>query len=107
MVGLIRIHFGGRLRSLIHRFSFLPRSLGPISLVATACVCIFLGGLGAQAQTFDASNLREPVDLGAKWLIHAGDDPAYARADFDDSQWTLFDPSTSITKLFRANQAAP
>ena len=84
-------------------FLFLPRSLGPI-LVATACVRIFLGGLGAQAQTFDASNLRVPVDLGAKWLIHAGDDPAYARADFDDSQWTLFDPSTSITNLFPQNK---
>jgi phosphoserine phosphatase RsbU/P len=67
---------------------------------AAICVCIPLAGLDARAQTFDATSLREPADLGAKWLVHAGDDPAYARTDFDDSQWTLFDPSTSITKLF-------
>jgi hypothetical protein len=54
----------------------------------------------AHAQTFDATNLREPADLGGKWLVHAGDDPACARPDFDDSLWTLFDPHTSITTLF-------
>jgi hypothetical protein len=68
--------------------------------MAAAFVCISLAGPAAHGQTFDATHLREPVDLGVNWLVHAGDDPADARPDFDDSQWTLFDPSTSITKLF-------
>ena len=68
------------------------------------CVCISLAAPAAHSQTFDATRLREPADLGAKWLVHAGDDPAYARPDFDDSQWTLFDPSTSVTKLFPQNR---
>jgi hypothetical protein len=59
-----------------------------------------VGASSAHAQTFYATDLREPADLGGKWLVHAGDDPAYARPDFDDAQWTLFDPHTSITTLF-------
>ncbi len=54
----------------------------------------------AQAQTFDATRLREPVDLGARWHIHGGDNPAYAQPSFDDSQWTLFDPYKSILTAF-------
>ena len=54
----------------------------------------------APAQTLDATNLREPTDLGATWLIHAGDDPAYARPDFDDSQWTPFDPHSDLKLAF-------
>jgi phosphoserine phosphatase RsbU/P len=49
---------------------------------------------------FDATHLTEPVDLGSTWLVHPGDDPACARADFDDSAWTPFDPHTSLTVLF-------
>jgi sigma-B regulation protein RsbU (phosphoserine phosphatase) len=54
----------------------------------------------AQASIFDASRLYSPSTLSAKWLVYAGDDPAYARPDFDDSKWTPFDPSTELTKLF-------
>ncbi len=52
-----------------------------------------------RAQTFDATHLREPASLAVKWLVQAGDDPAYASPDFDDSHWTLFDPSGSIASL--------
>ena len=54
----------------------------------------------AHAQTFDASKLREPADLDSKWLVHAGDEPAFATPNFDDSQWALLDPHTSIATLF-------
>lgn len=54
----------------------------------------------AQAQTFDATNLRQPTELGMTWLVHAGDDPAYAQPDFDDSQWTRFDPHGSLLAIF-------
>jgi sigma-B regulation protein RsbU (phosphoserine phosphatase) len=51
------------------------------------------------AQTFDATNLRKPADLDSPWLVNAADDPAYARPDFDDSQWTLFDPHKQLTSV--------
>jgi hypothetical protein len=63
--------------------------------------------LPAQAQTFDATNLHQPTDLAATWLIHAGDDPAYARTEFDDSHWTHFDSSTSIKPLFPSTASRP
>src|SRR5580704_8729371 len=53
-----------------------------------------------RAQSFDASHLREPANLAVKWLVEAGDNSGYASADFDDSHWTLFDPSGSIESLF-------
>jgi hypothetical protein len=49
---------------------------------------------------FDATNLRQPTDLAATWLVHAGDDPAYARSDFDDSQWLPFNSTKSLKDLF-------
>jgi len=65
---------------------------------------IFLAAQAARAlrpvPTFDATNLREPADLGMPWLVKAGDDPAYANPDFDDSQWMLFDPHTYLNSAF-------
>ena len=52
------------------------------------------------AQSFDATTLREPTDLGMTWLVKAGDDPAYSRADFDDSQWMRVDPNLSLRNYF-------
>lgn len=52
------------------------------------------------AQSFDATNLRQPSDLGMTWLVHAGDDPAYAQPGFDDSGWTRFDPHRPLLALF-------
>jgi hypothetical protein len=49
---------------------------------------------------FDATHLTQPTDLNGIWLVHAGDDPAFARPDFDDSHWTPFDSKTSITTVF-------
>jgi len=54
----------------------------------------------AQKSSFDATNLREPADLGVPWLVQAGDDPAYANPDFNDSQWTLFDPHSYLNSVF-------
>lgn len=48
----------------------------------------------ANAQGFDATNLRQPTDLATGWLVRAGDDPAYARPDYDDSPWTPFNAQT-------------
>lgn len=55
------------------------------------------GAHAAWAQSFDATNLRQPTSLNsATWLVNAGDDPAYARPGFDDSHWTRFNPSASL-----------
>ena len=34
------------------------------------------------------------------WLVHAGDDPAFASPGFDDSGWTPFNPSHDLTSLY-------
>jgi phosphoserine phosphatase RsbU/P len=57
----------------------------------------------AWAQGFDATGIRQPADLDAGWLIQAGDDPAYARPDFDDSRWMPFDAHTDITTIFKTS----
>jgi sigma-B regulation protein RsbU (phosphoserine phosphatase) len=69
-------------------------------VLSLAAVCLALSCACAWAQTFDATNLREPVELGGTWLVHAGDDPAYVRPEFDDSEWTPFDPHSDIRNLF-------
>jgi sigma-B regulation protein RsbU (phosphoserine phosphatase) len=69
-------------------------------LVSIVLLALGLGGWCALAQTFDATNIRQPAKLDAKWRVQAGDDPAFARPDFDDSHWTLFDPHISITTLY-------
>jgi phosphoserine phosphatase RsbU/P len=78
--------------------------LFPLLIVAGAFLCLALAAPVLRAQTFDASTLREPADLDSPWLIHAGDDPAFAGPDFDDSQWTLFDPHKDIKTLFPASR---
>ena len=56
----------------------------------------------AVAQRFDATQLRQPCSLGdAKWLVNAGDDPAFADPAYDDSHWPLFDPHKSIDALYQ------
>lgn len=54
----------------------------------------------ASAQTFDATRLTQPSTLDAKWLVQAGDNLDYARPDFDDAHWQMFDSSGSIGSLF-------
>ena len=54
----------------------------------------------AQAPVFDATHLHGSSQLAVQWLVHGGDDPAYAQPGFDDSHWTLFDPNTPIKSIF-------
>ncbi len=64
-------------------------------------------GLGApslHAQTFDATNLREPVEIGTQGRMQAGDDPAWSRPDFDDSRWVPVDATTRLHDLFPGKQ---
>ena len=81
------------------------RTFPRLSLVLHATLLLALLGVllaphSLHAQTFDATTLRQPTDLGMVWLVKDGDDPAYARADFDDSQWTHLDPNISLKQYF-------
>lgn len=78
-------------------FSSIGRSL--VLLVATALL-MAMPAPRLRAQNFDATTLRAPRDLDAKWLIQAGDDPAYADPAFNDSRWALFDPHSSLPSAF-------
>jgi hypothetical protein len=80
------------------KYVYLPTR--PLSSAALILLGLMLALEAAPAQTFDATNLRQPTDLSSTWLIHAGDDRAYARPDFDDSQWIKFDPHSDIHSLF-------
>lgn len=58
---------------------------------------------GTGVPVLDATRVEDArLDLGGGWLVHAGDDPAYAEAGFDDSQWTRINVAKdSLHDLFR------
>lgn len=60
----------------------------------------------ARAQTFDATTLRQPADLGMNWLLQVGDDPAWAQAGYDDSRWMVVDPNKSLKTYFLNSRPA-
>ncbi len=66
-------------------------------LFAALMLCLTLA---APAQTFDATNIHQPTDLYATWLVHAGDNPSFAAPDLDDSQWTRFDAAKPISTIY-------
>ena len=74
--------------------------LSPRLSVLLAACCAVLLAPALSAQTFDATHLPEPAQLAAIWLIHAGDDPAWARPDFNDADWTRFDSRSDIKRVF-------
>ncbi len=96
--------------------AFFRLTLWPRTFVAALCLELLFAASGLSAETtpnpqptaapiFDATHLREPTGLeSAPWLVHAGDDPAYARPDFDDSHWTPFDPRNSLKTIFPNNR---
>lgn len=81
----------------------LPRhvfeSLAAGSLFALSSLLLFSPAL-LRAQGFDASTQRQPTDLGVAWMVKAGDDPSYARPDYNDSQWTRVDTTRSLKEYF-------
>ena len=76
--------------------------VGCILLVALVAWVVCSPALHADTAQpeFDATHLRVPADLDSKWLVCAGDDPAFAKPGFDDSKWALFDPHNSIDTVF-------
>jgi phosphoserine phosphatase RsbU/P len=54
----------------------------------------------SNAPVFDATNLRIPAELGATGVAFAGDDPAFAQPDFDDSKWLPIDDKRPVRVIF-------
>lgn len=75
-------------------------------LLAIATLLLFAPARQMRAQMFDATTLRQPTPLGMSWLFKVGDDPAWAQASYDDSQWTVIDPSKSV-KSYLSNARPP
>src|SRR6201996_3896904 len=69
----------------------MRRSLFSVLLVPLASLSLLLSAAsGLHAQTFNLQTGREPVaSLDGLWRFHTGDNPAWADANFDDSQWPL------------------
>lgn len=93
------------LAGLTNRSVFPFRRLNSVFL---AIGLLALGHCSAWPQlpvpVFDATTLRQPTTLGSTWLVHGGDDPAYARSNYDDSRWMRFDPHTDLRNLFESSR---
>ncbi len=72
----------------------------PRFLTAGLFLCLMLGsaahGFAPQKALFElsAKDLDDdagPIALSAPWQFHAGDDPAFATAGFDDGDWQAVD----------------
>ena len=84
-----------------------PAFVRPLRYVAGVCFFAVSGLLLfppalLRAQTFDATTLRQPTELGVVWLVKTGDDPSFARPDLDDSQWTRVDTTHTLKEYFPA-----
>jgi sigma-B regulation protein RsbU (phosphoserine phosphatase) len=76
------------------------RPQGCFRVVPAAALLVLSLAAPLRAQTFDATMLRQPTDLGMTWLVRQGDDPAYAQPGIDDSQWMRVDPNRSLKEYF-------
>src|SRR5208282_341168 len=76
--------------------------------VAVALLAIVSAAPGVKAQVpprpIDATDLRNPIEFGASGVVQAGDDPAFAQPDFDDSGWSLADAKRRLRDYFPKNQ---
>ncbi|MFI5159908.1 MAG: ATP-binding protein [Sphingobacteriales bacterium] len=60
----------------------------------------------AQAgKVFDLNKFPSQDTVLSGWKFHPGDNPQWARADFDDSHWQLADPGTDVTKFSQLKNA--
>jgi len=83
---------------------FPIRVLRIASFLAFACACF--PATAQSAQSFDATNLRNPVEIGSSGLAQVGDDPAYALPAFDDSKWVPVNENSRLRDYFPHNQSA-
>jgi phosphoserine phosphatase RsbU/P len=78
----------------------MNRSRGRFSRALAFLLALGFASLAAHAQhavehlalnphNVDGMSLGAPVGLGARWLAHQGDNPAWAEPGFDDSHWQV------------------
>lgn len=82
------------------RRRILRRRAMPSLLVAAICLYTSLHPHSLRAQAFDATSLHAPADIGTQGVTQAGDDPAWSRTDFDDSNWIPVDATTKLSDYF-------
>jgi len=85
--------------SAVSRFGW--RSVLTVLVLATGASAVLAQTSGSPSSPafFDASRVQQTRSLDGSWRMRAGDDDAWARSDFDDSQWTVFSPHTDIKTL--------
>jgi phosphoserine phosphatase RsbU/P len=82
--------------SLFERFS---RTVALISVGVV--VTLGVSRLAAQTLVVDASDLHQPTSFDEGWLVEAGDNPAWADPNYDDSHWHRFNAGKdSLHTLF-------
>ncbi|MER0439331.1 ATP-binding protein [Emticicia sp. W12TSBA100-4] len=71
------------------------RNLSIITLLLLLNLCVY-----AQKEVFRIDSLpKEGILLNKGWKFHAGDNPDFAKPDFDDSKWESIDPSQDVMDL--------
>jgi hypothetical protein len=85
------------------QFARLPRPLIRL-LPLAAGLLISLAARTASAQVVDATDLHHPVEIGSIGVVQAGDNPAYAQPDFDDSKWLPVNAKDPLSEYFPHNQ---
>jgi hypothetical protein len=76
----------------------------PLPVLCLAALLLF-AARSATAQAFDATNLRQPAEIGTLGVVQAGDNPAYAQPDFDDSKWLPVNRTSRLREYFRRQQS--
>ena len=64
-------------------------------ILALALLLLLSSSFRVHSQFADISHAGGPVPITAAWRFHTGDDPSWARPDFDDSSWPLLQTGKS------------
>ncbi|WP_435357769.1 histidine kinase [Emticicia sp. SJ17W-69] len=69
-------------------------------LLSLILLAIFHLGVYAQNEVFRIDSIpQQGILLDKGWKFHAGDNPDFAKPDFDDSKWESIDPTKDIDEL--------
>ena len=75
-------------------------------LLILSLLTIFHFGVYAQNEVFRIDSIpQQGILLDKGWKFHAGDNPDFAKPDFDDSKWESIDPTKDIDKLPQIKKA--
>lgn len=75
-----------------------------VSLAMGVIAVLSAARLAAQVPVIDASDLHKPTSFAEGWLVQAGDNPAWADPNYDDSHWQHFNARASSLHVLFPNQ---